>query len=153
MDNINGYDICKSPYYEDITHRHNVAYRKTLSLYELIKIGIENDDYHYVSYLRFRRLAYIKYIIALKTLRLNMLFDDIEQDERFITTKITEDEYTNKLIYYVNRVDKQRDSIDIEDLIEEAYLHLDWPMMFYIYKHEKENIEDYILQEDAKFNA
>ena len=145
------YDISTSFIHEATTELYVYRHQKNLSLYDLIKLGIKDDNYNYVNYLVFKRLSYIKRLISLKSLRFDMLLN-LDIDEEFNDIKITPKQYENKLIYYANRINEDGDlSVSIEDLIEETYLHLDWPMMYYVYKHERQNLLDFIKREDEEY--
>ena len=153
MDGNTTYDISNIQLHHETTKLYENKHYKSLNLYELIKFGIREDNYHYVNYLIFKRLTYIKTLIELKTKRFGFLLLNIDMDKSLIYgQKLTEKQYTNKLIYYANRIEGEGSlSVNIEDLIEEAYIHQDWVMMWYLYNDEKQKIIDFARQEDEKY--
>ena len=54
-------------HHEDTTRKYTLKYNRELTIYELIKLGIEADNYDYINYLIFKRLYLIKTIILNET--------------------------------------------------------------------------------------
>ena len=118
-----------------------------LNLYELIKFAIKDGDYILVNFLINKRLNYISMIIDHNTKNHGFIIKELETTNIiFYGQALTDQQYTNKLIYYTKRV-----GCNIEDLIEEVCNHKDWVMLQYIYTNEKQKIIDYTRQEDEAY--
>ena len=127
--------------------RYKIIHNKPLNLYNLIKLAIKDDDYMLVDFLINRRLTYIKQIIYLNTINYGFTIKELDIEYiMFYGQTLTENQYTNKLIYYMKRAGNF-----IDDLIKEICNHKDWTMLHYIYSKEKQRIIEYAKQEDEAY--
>ena len=128
-------------YYENIVKR-------PLNIYELIKFAIKNDNYMLVNFLINKRVNYIAMLIDRNTRKYGKMIITYLNIENvlYYGQALTDQQYTNKLIYYTERT-----GCNIEDLIEEVSKHKDWVMLTYIYTNEKKRIIEYTRQEDTLY--
>ena len=153
MDGNATYDISTLQLHQETTQQYERKHNTSLSLYKLIECGIKDDNYSFVNFLIYKRLTYIKTLIAYKTKRFGFILENLDLHKDLIYgKKLTEKQYANKLIYYAKRIGGEGCfTVNIEDLIEEVYTHQDWLMMWYIYNDEKQRIIDFAIQEDEKY--
>ena len=136
-------------YHEDTTRKHVLKYNRELTIYELIKLGIEADNYDYINYLIFKRMHLVKTIILNETkntdfkLDLNQ-YEDIELDDL---------EYEGLLKYYAKTFNSNTDNntINIEDLIKVVVSFNHWFMLYYIYFKERDDLTTFLYDEEEKY--
>ena len=135
--------------YEDTTRKHTLKYNRELTIYELIKLGIEEDNYNYISYLIFKRMHLIKTIILNETRNTDFKLD-LDQYEDFVTD---DTEYEGLLNYYAKTFNSGTNSntINIEDLIKVVVSFNHWFMLYYIYFKEREDLHNFLVIEEEKY--
>ena len=137
-------------HHENTTNHYKTQYSKPLNLYELIRYGIKDDDYHYINYLIFKRLNYLKNTISEHTEKHSIKIDFTYFDDTEVFV-YNEEHYCNLLNFYTrNFAGYDAYSIDIENLIKEATKYRDWDMLISIYFREKMELLEFIAEEDRK---
>ena len=149
MANDREFTISECFYYEDTTRKYTLKYNRELTIYELIKLGIENDDYNYIDYLIFKRLRLLKNLIINETKNTNFILD-LNQYENI---KIDNLEYENLLNYYAKTFnnDTNNNTINIDDLIRVVVSYNNWFMLYYIYFKERDDLHTFLVDEDEKY--
>ena len=149
MANDREFTISECFYYEDTTRKYTLKYNRELTIYELIKLGIENDDYNYIDYLIFKRLRLLKNLIINETKNTNFILD-LNQYENI---KIDNLEYENLLNYYAKTFnnDTNNNTINIDDLIRVVVSYNHWFMLYYIYFKERDDLHTFLVDEDEKY--
>ena len=151
MANDRKFTISECFYYEDITRRFTLYHKRELDIYELIKLGIENDNYNYVNYLIFKRLHLIEDLIRKETANTPFKLD-LKQYEEMEETDVEEVSYENLLNYYARDFNNSNDNtINIEDLISVVVSYKHWYMLYYIYFKERQDLKYFLTVEDDKY--
>ena len=116
----------------------------------MIKLGIETDNYDYISYLIFKRMHLIKTII-LKETKNNDFKLDLDKYEEDIV--IDDPEYEDLLNYYAKTFSSNTDNntINIEDLINVVVSFNHWFMLYYIYFKERDDLHTFLVREEEKY--
>ena len=144
------FTISECFYYEDMTRKHPLHHKKELTIYELIKIGIEKDNYNYIYYLIFKRLHLIEDLIKKHTIDEPDFKLNLEQymEEIFID----DISFENLLNYYARMHNCDgTNAIDIEDLIKIVIEYKHWFMLYYIYFKERDKLKTFMFEEDEKY--
>ena len=145
------FTISECFYYEDITRRFTLYHKRELNIYELIKLGIENDNYNYIDYLIFKRLHLIEDLIKKETQNTEFKLD-LTQYEDMENTDIDELTFENLLNYYAKtHNNNESNEINIEDLIKTVVYFKHWYMLYYIYFKERDDLHLYKVKEDEKY--
>ena len=140
------FTISECFYYEDITRRFTLYHKRDLNIYELIKLGIENDNYNYIDYLIFKRLHLIEDLIRKETANTQFKLD-LNQYEDMENTEIDETCYENLLNYYARTFNNSNNNtINIEDLIKTVIYYNHWYMLYYIYFKERDDLRRYLCE-------
>ena len=132
-----------------IPQENTLKYNRELTIYELIKLGIEADKYDYINYLIFKRLYLIKTIILNETKNTNFKLD-LDQYEDIV---VDDPEYESLLNYYAKTFNNNTDNntINIEDLIKVVVSFNHWFMLYYIYFKEKDDLHTFLACEEEKY--
>ena len=149
MANDREFTISECFYYEDTTRKYTLKYNRELTIYELIKLGIENNDYNYIDYLIFKRLRLLKNIIINETKNTSFILD-LNQYENI---EIDNLEYENLLNYYAKTFNSNtnNNTINIDDLIRVVVSYNHWFMIYYIYFKERDDLHTFLVDEDEKY--
>ena len=149
MANYREFTINECFYHEDTTRKHTLKYNRELTIYELIKLGIETDNYDYTNYLIFKRMYLIKTIILNETRNTNFKLD-LDQYEDIM---LDDPEYEGLLNYYAKTFNNDADNntINIEDLIKVVVSFNHWFMLYYIYFKERNDLSTFLYDEDEKY--
>ena len=149
MANYREFTINECFYHEDTTRKHTLKYNRELTIYELIKLGIEIDNYDYINYLIFKRMYLIKTIILNETKNTNFKLD-LNQYEDIV---LDNPEYESLLNYYAKTFNNDADNntINIEDLIKVVVSFNHWFMFYYIYFKERNDLSTFLYDEDEKY--
>ena len=151
MANDRKFTISECFHYEDITRRFILYHKRDLNIYELIKLGIENDNYNYIDYLIFKRLYLSEDLIRKETANTQFKLD-LNQYEDMENTEIDETCYENLLNYYARTFNNNNNNtINIEDLIKTVIYYNHWYMLYYIYFKERDDLRTFLAQEDEKY--
>ena len=137
--------------YELITQRHILNHGKALNLYELIRLGIKEDDYHYINYLMVRRLTYMKNTILKHTLQHGVIIN-LSNYRLFWKQLLTEEQYSYYLSFFAKESSnfEEEYSIDFETLVKTAAKYKQWEVICYAYYIEKKELFNFITEEDRK---
>ena len=149
MANYREFTINECFYHEETTRKHTLKYNRELTIYELIKLGIEADNYDYINYLIFKRMHLIKTIILNETRNTNFKLE-LDQYEDIV---LDDPEYESLLNYYAKTFNNNTDNntINIEDLIKVVVSFNHWFMLYYIYFKERNDLSTFLYDEDEKY--
>ena len=149
MANYREFTINECFCHEETTRKHTLKYNRELTIYELIKLGIEADNYDYINYLIFKRMYLIKTIILNETKNTNFKLD-LDQYEDIV---LDDPEYESLLNYYAKSFNNDADNntINIEDLIKVVVSFNHWFMLYYIYFKERNDLSTFLYDEDEKY--
>ena len=146
------FTISECFYYEDTTRKYTLHHKRELNIYELIKIGIEEDNYNYIDYLIFKRLHLIEDLIKKETQNEPNFKLDLDQYEEMEDTFIDNDKYEDLLNYYARVFNNsESNAINIEDLIKTVVSFSHWHMLYYIYFKERDDLKTFVSREDEKY--
>ena len=138
-------------YHENTTKHYETQYNKPLNLYELIRNGIKDDNYHYINYLIFKRLNYLENTVNKHTKKHGIKIDFNYFNDANVFFIYTEEHYCNLLNSYTRSfAGYSAYGIDIENLIKETIKYKDWDMLISIYFREKMELLEFIAKEDRK---
>ena len=147
------YSLSECFHYEGITRQYTLREGKELSIHDLIKLAIEENDFDidYAYFLIFKRLHLIKDIIIQKTENTGFTFDKDQEIEENVYE--FEDYYDRWLGFYAYNFNRGLcDIIRIDNLIEEVVKNKHWDVLYYIYYKEKSDLHDFLSREEEEFN-